>query len=83
MVLVKMRWGQELRDPVKNAVGLFLVREVAGVGITLMLKIWNRSLKGCELQGGAKLVAVSLQNKDGAGDAWEKFAEREDFVAKS
>jgi len=67
---------------VKNAVGLFLVREVTGVGITLMLKIGDRSLEGCELRGGAKLVAVSLQNQDGTGDAWEKFFEREDFLAE-
>ena len=74
-----MRWGQELRDPVKDAIGLFLVREVTGVGITLMLKIGNGGLKGSELQGGAKLVPLSLQNEDGTGDAWEKFAEGKDF----
>jgi hypothetical protein len=83
MLLVKMRWGQELRDPLKNAVGLFLMRKVTGVGITLMLKIGDSSLKRSELQCGAKLVAISLQNEDGAGDAWEKFTEGEDFLAES
>ena len=63
-------------------IGLFLVREVTGVGITLMLKIGNGSLKGGELQGGAELVAVSLQNEDGTDDAWEKFFEGEDFLAE-
>ena len=79
---MKVRWRQELRDPLKHAIGLFLMREVTGVGITLMLKIWNRSLQGCELEGGAKLVAVALQNEDRTGDVWEKFAERKDFVAE-
>jgi len=67
---------------VKNAVGLFLVREVTGVGITLMLKIGDRRLEGRELEGGAKLVAGSLQNEDRAGDAWKKFTEGEDFLAE-
>ena len=79
---MKVRWGQELRDPVKNAVGLFLVREVTGVGIALMLKMGNERLEGSELRRGAELVAVSLQNEDGAGDAWEKFAEGKDFRAE-
>jgi hypothetical protein len=77
-----MRWGQELRDPVKNAIGLFLMREVTGVGITLMLKIGNGSLKGRELQGGTKLVAVPLQNEDRASDLGEEFTERKDFLAE-
>jgi len=77
-----MRWGHELRDPLKNAISLFLMRKVTGFGITLMLKIGDRSLKGCELQGGTKLVAVSLQNEDGAGDLWKKFAEGKDFLAE-
>jgi hypothetical protein len=41
VLLVKMGWGQELRDPVKDAIGLLLVREVTGFGITLMLKVGN------------------------------------------
>ena len=61
---------------------MLLVREVAGVGIGLMLKVGDGLLERGELEGGAKLVAGALQDEDGTGDAWEKVAEGKDFVAE-
>ena len=66
----------------KYTVGLFLVREVTGVGIDLMLKTRDGLLQCFQLQGGAEHVACALKNQDGAGDAGEKVAEGKDLVAE-
>jgi hypothetical protein len=83
MLVMEVGRGQELRNPLQDAVSLLLVWEVTGVGVGFVLKVGDGGLESGQLQGGSEFIAGSLQNEDGTGDTWEKVFEREDFTAES